>query len=82
MAASLKKILNKLYKYWMKFAHVLGTINGFIILFLFYFIIIGIYAIVKKILQLMSGSKKHNINSYWQKKRELGEGLENLKYQF
>ena len=78
----MKEILKKLYKYWMKFARILGTINGFIILFVFYFIIIGLYAFVRKILQLVSGFKKQNADSYWQKKQEPGEGLENLKYQF
>jgi len=78
----MKKILNILYKYWMKFAHVLGTINGFIILFVFYFVIIGLYALPQKVARLISGSKKYNVDSCWSKKRELGEGLENLKYQF
>ena len=66
----------------MQFAHILGTINGFIILFVFYFIIIGLYAVVRVIIQLLSGFKKKNTGSYWQKKEEPGEGMENLKYQF
>lgn len=78
----MKQALKKLYKYWMEFAHVLGTINGFIILFIFYFIVVALYAVVKKIIQLLSGSKKQNAGSYWQKKAEPGEGMENLKYQF
>lgn len=82
MTDTLKKIFKTFYKYWMKFAHVLGTINGFIILFIFYFIIVGLYAVIKKIIQLFSGSKKQNDGSYWQKKAETGEGMENLKYQF
>lgn len=77
-----KKILKKLYKYWMKFAHVLGTINGFIILFVFYFVIIGLYSVVEKIINLLFGPQKQNAGSYWQKKAEPGEGMENLKYQF
>ena len=66
----------------MKFAHVLGTINGFILLFIFYFVIIGIYALAQQIIKLFFGKKIKKDNSYWQKKEELGDGLENLTYQF
>lgn len=78
----MKKLLKKLYKYWMKFAHILGTINGFIILFVFYFVIIGVYALLQQIIKLVSWSRKSNAVSYWHKKEEPGEGLENLKFQF
>lgn len=78
----MKEVLKKLYKYWMKFARVLGTINGFMILFVFYFFIIGLYSLVIKTMKLISGSQKQHPDSYWQKKGDLGDGLENLKYQF
>lgn len=80
------KIINKLakiaYKYWMKFAHILGTINGFIILFVFYFAIIGVYAIVSNVIKLFLGPKGIEANSCWKKKIELAGGLDSLKYQF
>ncbi len=76
----MKKFFNIVYKYWMKFAHVLATINGFIILFAFYFIIIGLYAIVQKVIKLFS--KEVRPESYWHTKEETGEGIEDLTYQF
>ena len=81
----LKKIGKVLYKYWMKFAHVLGTINGFIILFVFYFVIIGLYALVQKSIMLISRlvtREKKNEPTFWKQKMEKGDGLDHLKYQF
>lgn len=80
--STMKEILKKLYKYWMKFAHVLGTINGFIILFFFYVVIIGLYAFAQKTIRLIFGLKKQAKGSFWKQKEELGEGLDHLKYQF
>jgi hypothetical protein len=66
---SVKKVLVKIWKGfkngWMKFAHTLGRINTNILLTIFYFILIGIYAIIiglpKKIIQLISKKPK----TYW-----------------
>jgi hypothetical protein len=78
------KIGKTLYSYWMKFAHVLGTINGFIILLVVYFVVIGVYAIifflVKSIIRLFS--KKKDNNSFW-KHKELEEiNITHVKFQF
>lgn len=78
----MKEILKKLYKYWMKFAHILGTINGFIILFIFYFVIIGLYALAQKSIMAFVGLKKQTRGSFWNQKTELGEGLGHLRNQF
>jgi|GEM_PF-2048886 hypothetical protein len=70
------------YAYWMKFAKVLATINSFIILFVFYFIIIGIYAVIGKLVSFFLAKNQKMDSSFWSAKEELGNGLEDLKYQF
>lgn len=74
-------LLKLLYAYWMKFAKVLATVNSFIILFIFYFVIIGVYALVGKIFRFFT-QKNNTVDSFWSPKEKLGEGLEDLKYQF
>lgn len=81
LQAKLVVVFKLLYAYWMKFAKVLATINSFIILFVFYFVIIGIYALVGKIFRFLA-RKDGVVNSFWSSKEELGEGLEDLKFQF
>ena len=76
----MSEILKKIYKYWMKFAHVLGTINGFIILFVFYFVIIGLYALPARLIRLFK--KKNSNDTFWKEKEHPSEELENLKFQF
>ena len=79
----LKKVGSFLYKYWMKFAHLLGTINGAIILSAFYIVVIGLYCIVLKTMRLFRRRSKDAPVSYWQDKTTLGEkNLESVKYQF
>lgn len=66
---SVKNILVKIWKGikkgWMKFAHTLGVINTTILLTIFYFILIGIYAIIiglpKKLIQLLRKAPE----TYW-----------------
>jgi hypothetical protein len=57
----------------MKFAHILGAINGRVLLFIFYFLVIGIYSIVSFPFKLFkkkkSGeSKNTSENTYWVEK--------------
>lgn len=78
----MKNLLKVLYKYWMKFAHVLATINGFIILFLFYLVIIGLYALPYKMVMLFLRKKQVAHATFWKEKEDPGEGMEHLTYQF
>ncbi len=68
-------------KGWMKFAHVLGIINTTILLSIFYFVLVGIYAIIvglpKKLIQVF---KKHP-SSYWINHKQ-GRDIHNYKYPF
>ncbi|MFA5062264.1 MAG: hypothetical protein WC526_03910 [Patescibacteria group bacterium] len=77
----MKNFFKTLYKYWMKFSHVLGTISGFIILTVFYFIIIGLYALPFGLVRLLKGHKNQPL-SYWKIKENRPADLENLKFQF
>ena len=72
------KILKQLYKYWMKFAHLLGTVNGYIILTLFYVFVIGIYALPKKIFS----RKRSGDLTYWDDKKNDSDPFSRAKFQF
>ena len=74
-----KKILQIIWKGWKKFAHFLGVIMSHIILTLFYFIIFGLVAIIKKFVNLFSKSESHS--SYWIKKSQI-EKTSNYEQQF
>ncbi len=42
----MKAFFKTLWDYWMKFAHVVGEVNQYILLGIVYFVVIGIYAIL------------------------------------
>ena len=75
------KILKLLYKYWMKFAHLLATVNGFIILSLFYIVVIGLYSLPLHVIKLFTG-KKETPASFWQEKNKEEKTLDQARYQF
>ena len=70
-------ILRVLYRYWMKFAHVLGWVNGRILLTLLYFLVVGPYAIVRMIGRIFRSRKSPE--SYWIKKEPVDASLESLR---
>lgn len=77
----LKKIWQVFYKYWMKFAYVLGWINLRIIFTLLYIFLIGIYATINFLISLFK--KKKNIsNTYWLIKEYEEPTKEVMKRQF
>lgn len=61
----------------MRFAHVLGWINGRILLTVLYIVIIGPYAIVRFIGSLFASKKTSN--TYWIQKEQTDPTLENLR---
>ena len=67
----LKKILKSLWSGWKKFAHILGKVNSFILLTLFYFTIFAIVGLLKNFFKLFD--KKPILNSFWIKKQEREE---------
>ena len=72
--------LKAIYKYWMKFAEILGTINGFIILTVFYFLVIGCYALLAIIIKSFFKEIKPGIS--WKDKAINTADLNSLKLQF
>lgn len=74
------KFFKLIYRGWMKFAYVLGEINMRIIFTLLFFVAIGIYAIIQKIIFALR--KKPTATSNWRDKAQVEPTLENLKRQF
>lgn len=64
---------------WMKFAHVLGVINGRIIFTIIYLVVFGLYAIPSKIYGVCTSPK---IDAGWQTKKKHSEIFKNLERQF
>ena len=54
---------NKIWQGWKRIARTVAKVNSYIILTLFYFLIIGPIALIKKIIDLFS--KKVSEESYW-----------------
>jgi hypothetical protein len=62
-------VLKKLYRLWIKFSEILGYITTRIVLFLFYFIIVGIMAMLTRIAGKDLLNRKMNpADSYWSPK--------------
>ena len=65
----------------MKFAHILGKINSTIILSILFIFIIGIYALIFKIIRFFRYLFHKDPDSYWIEKTEELD-LESLKHPF
>jgi len=59
----LRNFFNKIWQRWKRIAKTVAKVNSYIILTLFYFLIIGPVALIKKIINLFS--KKVPEESYW-----------------
>jgi len=61
------KFLRFLKKIWLGFAHILGTVNTFLLLLVIYIVVIGVYAIIYKPFKwigiLIMRTKK--VPTYW-----------------
>ena len=80
----MKIVFKKLYDYWMKFAGLLGRINSVIILTLFFVVVMGVYAVIRKVIvlaRLMFLARAPDKN-YWISKKVRPATLEELKRQF
>ena len=89
MPQPLKKLWKTFFKYWMKFAGVLGKINGFIILTVLYVVVFGIYAIchfayvmVHRLVSLFRERVPPQQGSFWIEKPYQKETLETMRRQF
>ncbi|MFH0854074.1 MAG: hypothetical protein V1891_01120 [bacterium] len=76
------KLLKIIYKYWMRFANLVGEINSCIILSVIFICIIGIYGIIKKIFVFFRFSYRDGMKSYWKEKKYRDSTIEKLKQQF
>lgn len=71
----------RLYAGWMAFAHVLGTVNGYVLLSVFYFIVLPCYAIPYKI--VMWVRSRHEQVSTWVSREQLVDDRhERARHQF
>ena len=80
---NLKKILKAIYAWWMKFARALGFVNTRILLTLIYFVVIGPFSIVFRVIRKDTlRFASDDDPSFWilKKKRELTK--EDYKRQF
>lgn len=76
-------IWKKLKSWWMAFANALGWFNTRLILTLFYFVIIGIPAVVLKIIRKDLLRRRYEpVASYWMDKIPAAHTLEESRHQF
>lgn len=66
----LKKIWNVIKKGWMKFAHVVGVVNTTILLTILYFVIVGIYSIITRIISFIALPFRKKTATYWISREE------------
>ena len=86
MKEKLKRIfrpLLPLWKAWIKFGNVLGVINSFILLTVFYFVVITPIGLVRKLFGRDTfGKVPTDGTTYWQKKEIREQTLENYTRQY
>jgi hypothetical protein len=78
--ATLRSIWKFIAKWWMKLGHFLGTINATILLSVFYFVLVALYALPVKIYRQFRHQTKPK--PAWKDEPDRAETLETLKMQF
>lgn len=76
----MRSVLNKAYNAWMAFAHVLGWINGRIILTVLYIVVFGPYAIIRMLGRLIV--PRPAPATYWVTKEQEEPTVESLRRLF
>lgn len=76
----LKNVFRALKRGWMAFAHVLGWVNSRILLTLLYIVVIGPYAVVKRVASLFQ--HRPSPVSYWIPKAREPPTLETMRRLF
>ena len=77
--------MKTIWNLWKKFAHYLGVINTHVLLLLFYFFILGIFALVIRLLRSDLLDKKlpnPSATTFWQTRAEEPANLEQFKHPF
>jgi hypothetical protein len=80
----MKNLLRTLKQKWLFFAQKVGQVNTAILLSIVYFFVIGIMALVAKLLRkdLLNKKMKPTQTSYWLDRDSGEQTLERHKYQF
>lgn len=71
----MQKTFQKVWRKWKEIVRVWGILNSFLILTLFYFVIIGPVALIRRVAK----SRTSNQDSYWIRREE---GQSDFKKQF
>ena len=78
----IKKLWKIFRPYWMKFAHVVGEVNQSILLGVLYFLVIGIYSLFLKIINILKYFLGKKPTTMWQDFTENQDNLEALEKSF
>ncbi len=79
------KVLKIIWRWWQRFAHRLGVINTHVLLFLFYFFILGLFGLVIRLLRsdlLDKNLPKQPVTTFWQGRTVETGNLAQFKHQF
>lgn len=76
----MRQLLRTFYRYWMRFAHVLGWINSRILLTIFFLVVFGPIAIIRLLYRLTRRSSDRD--SYWLAVRRDEPTIERLRQIF
>ncbi len=83
MYEKLKNALRTSKSWWMKFASALGWVNTRLILTLVYLILIGVMAVIIRLLgKDLLGKRRRMVSSYWRHKDKVVHSLESARHQF
>jgi hypothetical protein len=80
----MRSLLNKLWSGFKAFSKKVAYVQSIIILTLFYFLMLGSFSIVLRLLgkDLLNKKWKDKKNSFWIKKEKIEVDLENARRQF
>ena len=79
----MKDVFRILKSWWLAFARALGWVNTRVLLSIVYVVIIGIPAIVLKLIRKdLLDRKRSNAASYWAPKESASHSIEQAKHQF
>jgi hypothetical protein len=78
--ATLGAVGRRLYREWMRFAHLLGTVNRYVFMTLFYWIIVDVTNLILRLLRIDLLDRRMRVQeSYWHPKSPRTGGY---KHQF
>jgi predicted membrane protein len=80
----MNNIFRTIKRLWLLFAHMLGKVNTILLLFLVYFVVIGIMSIIVRLFRkdLLQKKMDYDQASYWQTRVTSEQTLDRSKFQF